>query len=97
MNAQQDSRLGRLARRRAGMRMAWIVHAMVFVTVNVLLAVIAYVAGRNWAIYPLLGWGLGLGIHGAVVLLAMPGGRLFQRLVQQERERLEKDGAGRLG
>ena len=72
------------------MRMGWLIHAMVYVAVNVLLAALAYASGRNWAIYPALGWGLGLAIHGAVTLLAMPGGNLFQRLVAQERERLQR-------
>ena len=41
--------------------------------------------GRSWAIYPALGWGLGLLIHGLVVFIALPGGGLRERLVAQER------------
>ena len=41
------------------------------------------------ALYPTLGWGLGLCIHAAVVLGALPGSRLYQRLLQQERDRLQ--------
>lgn len=83
-----DARLERLARRRAAMRMGWLVHAGVFVFVNLLLAALSLSGGRGWAIYPFLGWGLGLAIHGAVVLAAMPGGGLMDRLLQQERRRL---------
>jgi hypothetical protein len=46
-------------------------------------------AGRHWAVFPTLGWGLGLLIHAAVVLLAMPGAGVYQRLVQSERARLQ--------
>jgi hypothetical protein len=83
-----DPQLERLARRRAGMRMGWLIHAAVFVAVNLLLAALSLLGGRGWAIYPFLGWGLGLAIHGAVVLAAMPGGGLMERLLQQERQRL---------
>ena len=84
----QDSHLERLARKRAGMRLGWLIHAGVFVAVNLLLAALSLLSGRAWALYPFLGWGLGLAIHGAVVLAALPGGGLMERLVQQERERL---------
>jgi hypothetical protein len=83
-----DARLESLARKRAGMRLGWIVHAGVFVAVNLLLAALSLLSGRAWAIYPFLGWGLGLTIHGIVVLAAMPGGSLLERLVRQERQRL---------
>jgi hypothetical protein len=36
-----------------------------------------------------LGWGLGLAIHGAVVFLTLPGSGLHERLLQQERARLQ--------
>ena len=80
--------LDRLARKRAGAKLGWYLHALVFVAVNTGLALLAGLTGQNWAIFPALGWGLGLGIHGAVVFLAMPGGGWRERLVQQERERL---------
>jgi hypothetical protein len=83
-----DDQIERLARKRAGMRMGWIIHAAVFVAVNALLAFIALGSGRTWAIYPFLGWGLGLAIHGAVVLAALPGSGLMERLVNEERRRL---------
>jgi hypothetical protein len=83
-----EAELERLARKRAGMRAGWIIHAAVFVAVNAMLAFIALSAGRSWAIYPFLGWGLGLAIHGAVVLAALPGSGWMEDLVARERERL---------
>jgi hypothetical protein len=89
MTSTQDDDIERLARKRAAMRLGWLIHATVFVLVNTLLVGLSLMSGRAWAIYPFLGWGLGLAIHGTVVLLALPGGSsLMERLVQQERSRL---------
>lgn len=70
------------------MRLGWMVHALVFIAVNALLAVLSFTSARAWAIYPFLGWGVGLAIHGGVVLAFMPGAALMERLVEQERRRL---------
>lgn len=86
-----EEQLDRLARRRAGARMGWYVHALAFLAVNVVLATLSFSSGRHWAIYPALGWGLGLLIHGLVVWVVLGGGGLQQRLVAQERERLMQD------
>jgi hypothetical protein len=80
--------LERLARKRAGMRMGWLVHATVFIAVNLLLAGLSAAGGRSWAIYPALAWGLGLAIHGGVVFFVTGGGGLYERLLQRERNRL---------
>ena len=78
----------RLARKRAGAKMGWYIHASVYVAVNLLLVGLAATSGRNWAVFPLLGWGLGLAIHGFVVFIVTGGAGLHERLVQQERRRL---------
>jgi hypothetical protein len=83
-----DSRLERLARRRAAAKMGWYIHATVYLAVNLLLVGLAASSGRHWAVFPLLGWGLGLAIHGFVVFLVTGGAGLQERLVQRERERL---------
>ena len=78
----------RLARRRAGAKLGWFIHAAVFVNVNALLMTISWANGKPWALLPLLGWGLGLAIHGAVAWLGAPGSALHQRLLQNERAKL---------
>ncbi|MDB5945966.1 MAG: hypothetical protein JWQ33_992 [Ramlibacter sp.] len=78
----------RLARRRAGAKMGWYIHATVYIAVNLLLAVLSFSNGRHWAVYPALGWGLGLAIHGFVVFIATGGGGLHERLLRNERDRL---------
>ena len=79
-----------LARRRAKRKMGWYTHAFVYVVVNLALALKSAFTGHNWAIYPMLGWGLGLMIHGLVVFVGAPADRLRDHLVQKERERLQQ-------
>lgn len=79
----------RLAHKRAGARMGLVVHVTVYTLVNTGLWTIALMTGRHWAVFPTLGWGLGLAIHAAIVLMALPGAALYQQLLQRERERLQ--------
>ena len=90
MNATplQDKNLERLARRRAGAKMGWYIHATVFIIVNLLLAGLSAMSERHWAVYPAFGWGIGLAVHGFVVFFVAGGAGLHERLVRQERERL---------
>lgn len=82
-----------LARQRAGAKLGWFVHAAVYVAVNLmLLAMSRYGFGqRPWSVYPALGWGLGLVLHGIAVFILGSGGGLRERLVRQERERLLRE------
>ncbi|MGK6307585.1 2TM domain-containing protein [Variovorax sp. DT-64] len=82
--------LERLARRRAGAKMGWYIHATVYVLVNLFLVILASSRGQDWAMYPLLGWGLGLLIHGAVVFFVAPGGNVYDRLLDRERKALRR-------
>jgi len=85
----QDKKLERMARRRAGAKLGWYIHATVFIAVNLMLALLSAMSDRHWAVYPAFGWGIGLAIHGAVVFLLTGGAGLHERLVQQERNRLQ--------
>ena len=84
--------LDTLARRRANAKLGWYVHAVAFVLVNaVIFAMSRYAFGsRPWSVYPLLGWGLGLVLHGISVFLLGTGGGLRERMVQREREALQR-------
>ncbi|MBD9395549.1 2TM domain-containing protein [Acidovorax sp. ACV01] len=81
-----------LARRRASAKLGWYVHAVAFVLVNAaLFAMSRYAFGtRPWSVYPLLGWGLGLVLHGVSVFLLGSGSGLRERMVQREREALQR-------
>lgn len=82
----------RLARKRAGAKLGWYIHLLVYVLVNAgLFAMSEYAFGtRHWKLAPLLGWGLGLALHGISVFLLGSGSSLRERMVQKERERLRK-------
>ena len=88
-----DEEIDRLARRRAGAKMGWYVHACVYVLVNLfLLAISEYGFGqRRWTVFPVLGWGLGLALHGISVFVLGTGSGLRERLIEKERERLRRD------
>ena len=88
------AQLERLARKRAGAKMGWYVHALVYVCVNAGLALISWQSGRPWFLYPLAGWGLGLAIHGLAVWLGSGGAGLHQRLLQAERDKLARQHQG---
>ena len=83
----------RLARKRAGAKLGWYMHAMLYVLVNLFIfAISRYGFGhRPWSVFPLLGWGLGLALHGVAVFVLGAGGGLRERLVQKERERLQRE------
>ncbi|MBK6008158.1 2TM domain-containing protein [Ramlibacter ginsenosidimutans] len=83
-----SGQLERRARRRAGMKLGWYIHAAVYVLVNCFLAMVSAASGGHWAVFPALGWGLGLAIHGVVVFIAAGGGGLQDRLVERERRKL---------
>jgi 2TM domain len=87
-NTMSPSDIERIARRRAGAKLGWYIHAAVFLAVNALLITISLLSGKAWAVFPLAGWGLGLAIHGAVVWLGSPGSALHERLLQRERQAL---------
>ena len=80
--------LERQARRQAGAKLGWYIHAFVYAAVNLMLVLLSTMSGKHWAIFPALGWGLGLAIHGMVVFLVTGGAGLHARLVQREREHL---------
>ncbi len=80
--------IDRIAHKRAAARLGLLVHASVFVLVNLGLAALALQSGRPWPQPPLFGWGLGLAIHAVVVQLLPAGAGMYQRLLQRERARL---------
>jgi len=81
----------RRARRRVGIRIAFMTHALVFVLVNLGLAAFnLYQGGPRWHLGALFGWGLGLAIHGLVTFAALRGEGLRERMVTREIDRLRR-------
>ncbi len=87
------SELERAARKRAGAKLGWYTHALVYLLVNAGLwaASSAGFGQRPWSAGPALGWGLGLVLHGVAVFLLGQGSGLRERLVQRERDRLRRE------
>jgi 2TM domain len=83
----QNPALEHLAHKRARAKLGWYIHASVYVAVNLLLAALSAMSGRHWAVFPAIGWGIGLVVHGAVVFL-VSGSGLHERLIERERSRL---------
>jgi 2TM domain len=83
-----DRDIERMARRSAGARLGWYIHAGVYVVITTALGLLSAMGGKGWAVYPALGWGAGVVIHGLVVFFLTDGRGVYERLVQQERERL---------
>lgn len=82
----------RLAHKRAKAKLGWYIHALVYVVVNLFLfAMSSFAFGhRPWSVFPLLGWGIGLALHGVAVFLLGDGSGLRDHLVERERARLRR-------
>jgi 2TM domain len=80
-----------LARKRAGAKIGWYFHALVFVLINLgVFAMSEYAFGhRHWSIKPVLGWGFGLVLHGVSVFWLGKGSDFRERMVAKERARLQ--------
>ena len=88
--------IDRLARKRAGAKLGWYVHAFFYVAVNLLLLAISEVGfgTRRWTPFPIFGWGIGLLLHGVSVFVLGRGSGLRERMVERERERLRRQHGG---
>lgn len=84
-----NDELRRTARRRVGARIGLAIHASVYVAVNAFLGFVQAQTSPQvaWTLWPAAGWGLGLAIHAAVVLLA--GSGIRERMEDEEVRRLE--------
>lgn len=84
--------IDRIARKRAGAKLGWYAHASVYLLVNAVLFVVHSqgMGHRPWPIAPVLGWGLGVLLHGIAVFVLGAGSSLREGMVQKERERLQR-------
>jgi hypothetical protein len=87
MNTNQAGYLQ--AKRHVERKIRFFIHLSVYIIVNaglILLSQTAESAGRFHALplLPLLGWGLGLSLHGLRVYLRGPGVRWKERMIEQE-------------
>ncbi|MBO6552507.1 MAG: 2TM domain-containing protein [Roseitalea sp.] len=82
------------ARRRAEAKYGFFKHAGVYAAVMALLVVINMVTSPQafWFIWPLVGWGLAVALHGVRVYLLADKNTVLDALTEQE---LRQSGAGR--
>ena len=86
----QPTEIDRLARRRAGAKLGFYIHATVFTLVNGGL----FWLNQNltpsyaWHAWPLMGWGIGLAFHALAVFFVASGSSLRERMVEHERQLL---------
>ncbi len=85
-----DLELRRLAERRADVKLGFRTHFMAYLLVNAGLVLINLVTspGYFWAIWPIIGWGLGLAAH--FVAVYHFGGDVRERAVEAELRRLKE-------
>ncbi len=93
-HAMNLGELERLAQRRAKAKMGWYGHASVYLLVNSFLVFLSARSPYPWAVFPALGWGLGLLIHGAAVFMFLGSTDWRERMVQKERDRIARRGQG---
>ncbi len=96
MNPLSSEALERLAHKRAGAKLGFYLHVILYVLVNLFIfAISRYGFGsRPWSVFPLLGWGFGLALHGVSVFMLGSSSELRRRMVQKERDRIQREQAG---
>lgn len=89
--ANDDTTIEKRAKRRVAMKLGFYTHALVYVLVNLALyAINQTMGGVRWSIWPALGWGIGLTVHGIVTFVSLQGEGMRSRMVQREIERMRR-------
>ncbi len=81
------------ARGRAKAKYGFFVHALVYVAVMGLLVVINLLTspGTIWSIWPLIGWGLAVALHGVRAFLVVDREKFIDALTEDELRQSDKD------
>ena len=82
------------ARKRAKKKLDFYNHVKVYVVVNAFLFLMNWFTapGYYWAFWPMMGWGIGLVLHGASVFVFDDDAETLERMTQQELEREKRRG-----
>ena len=85
-----EEKLRQLARERAKAKTGFYIHLIIYIIVNILLVSIWYItlgpSGFPWFVFPLIGWGIALVIHGVVTF---GGNSLEDRMTERELAKLK--------
>lgn len=86
-----DDELRKAAKRRVDLKMGFYTHLLVFLLVNGGMFLLNGVTGSpRWHHFPLLGWGLGLAIHGIVTFVSLQGTGLREKMMADEMAALRR-------
>lgn len=77
------------ARKQVRQLRAFYIHLVVYILVNAFLVILSLITGGSWSIWPLLGWGIGLGAHAATVFVggSLLGAGWEEREIRRQLER----------
>lgn len=83
------------ARARAEAKYGFYKHVAVYVAVMALLVMINFLTSpdSNWSIWPLLGWGFAVALHGLRVFFGSTRNRIVDGLTEQEMRRTRNEGS----
>lgn len=91
--AQDADPLRRLAFRRAGARLGFVIHLLAYLLVNAVQIgwTLATDPANTWYVWPALGWGMGVASHGLVVLAFLASGAGWREpMIQGELKRMRR-------
>lgn len=96
-NYSMDEILYRRAKARVEERLGFYRHATIYVLVNLFLLGLNWFRSPEhwWAIWPVLGWGIGLALHGINVFSYGWGSARKEEMIRREMEREERERAAR--
>jgi hypothetical protein len=83
-----DDKAYKKAKERAKAKIGFYLHLATYIIVNLMLIFIWHFAtggGYQWFVWPLMGWGIGVLLHGLGVFVFT--GSLMERMIQKELER----------
>ena len=90
-----EEELRQLARKRAKAKTGFYIHLIVYIIVNILLVSIWYITLDSsefpWFVFPLIGWGIALVIHGIVTFVTSSGNSLEDRMTERELAKLKAE------
>lgn len=80
------------AKKRVEAKLSFYIHAAIFCAVNAVLIIInlSSTTDKIWFIWPLLGWGIGLALHAALVFTGKRQWSLKEKMIQDELENSKK-------
>ena len=88
-----EEELRKIARKRAKAKMGFYTHLIVYIIVNILLVSIWYFTSDSsellWFVFPLVGWGIALVIHGVVAFRGSSLDNMEDQMTERELAKLK--------